>query len=96
MIIIEGTIRVGNLEAARPHMRAVIAATRAERGCIDYAFAEDVMDPTLIRISERWESLDALKAHAVAAHFLAWRSVGAELGISERNLRMYEAEPTQL
>lgn len=96
MIIIEGTIRVRDMAAARPHIRAVVEATRAEQGCIDYAFAEDVIEPNLIRITERWESIDALKAHAQAPHFLAWRARGEELGVSERNLRLYDAEPVQL
>lgn len=47
MIVIEGTVRIPpeNLEAARPVMEQMIRASRAEAGCIDKAYAFDVLDP---------------------------------------------------
>ena len=46
-LIIAGTVRVPpeNLEAFRPHMLAMMAASRAEDGCIDYDYAVDVFEP---------------------------------------------------
>lgn len=95
MIIIEGTVRIPpeNLEAARPVMEKMIRASRAEPGCIDYAYAIDVLDPGLVRISERWESREALTAHFNAAHMAAWRSFFPQLAITGRALRLYEGEP---
>lgn len=93
MIVIEGSIRVADIERARPHMLAMIAASRAEAGCIDYAYAVDLADPTLVRISERWETRAALAAHAASAHIKAWRAAWSEIGVSERSLRLYEAAP---
>lgn len=96
MIVIEGTIRVRDLEAARPVMAAMIAASKAEPGCIDYSYAVDVLDPHLIRVSERWESRSHLAAHAKSAHLAEWRSHWPRLGISDRSLRLYEGEPETL
>ncbi|MCA9658163.1 MAG: antibiotic biosynthesis monooxygenase [Myxococcales bacterium] len=93
MIVIEGTIRVPDMERARPHMETVITATRAEDGCIHYAFAIDLFDPNLIHISERWSSREALSRHAKSDHIATWRAAGPGLGISDRSLRLYEAEP---
>jgi quinol monooxygenase YgiN len=95
MIIIEGTVRVPptELEKARPIMQQMIRASRAEAGCIDYAYAVDVLDPGLIRVSERWESREALAAHFKTAHMATWRSFFPELQITERSLRLYEADP---
>jgi quinol monooxygenase YgiN len=93
MIVIEGTIRVADITRARPHVEAMIAASRAELGCIDYAYAIDVLDPGLVRVSERWESRAALAAHAASAHLQAWRAAWREIGVSDRSLRLYEAEP---
>ena len=93
MIVVEGTIRVADFESARPHMEAMIGASRAESGCIDYAYAVDLVDPTLIRVSERWEDRDALKRHLESQHIAEWRACWAEVGITDRSLRMYEAEP---
>ncbi|MEQ8650996.1 MAG: putative quinol monooxygenase [Kiloniellales bacterium] len=91
MIVITGTVRIaeGKLAAARPIMEKVLRLSRAEKGCISYAYALDVLDPTLIRISEEWESLEDLKAHAASAHVAEWRSQGPELGISDRDLKIH-------
>lgn len=95
MIVIEGTVRIPpeNLEAARPVMEQMIRASRAEDGCIDYAYAVDVLDPGLVRVTERWASREALAAHFKAAHMATWRAFFPELGITDRSLRLYEAEP---
>lgn len=93
MIIIAGTFRIPteNLERARPLMAEMIRETRAEEGCEVYAFAEDLMEPGLIRVSEVWRDQDCLKAHAASAHMARWRASGAELGVGDRNLSLYEA-----
>lgn len=93
IIVIEGTIRVRDPEAARPAMTAMIAASRAEAGCIDYAYAIDLLDPTLIRVHERWASRAALASHGQTPHLAEWRAHWPRLGISERSLRLYESEP---
>jgi quinol monooxygenase YgiN len=74
-------------------MQAMVEASRAEDGCIDYAYAFDLMDPHLVRVSERWASREALAAHGRAPHLAEWRSHWPRLGISDRSLRLYEGEP---
>lgn len=95
MIIVEGTIRVANIELARGAMRDMIKASRAEAGCIAYAYAVDILDPNLVHVSERWESRDALEAHLKTDHIAAWRAQWEAIGISDRSLRLYEAEPEE-
>jgi quinol monooxygenase YgiN len=78
-------------------MRAMIEATRAEAGCVEYAFSEDLLEPGLIHINERWQSRQHLDAHAKSAHMATWRAAGAELGIGDRKLSLYEiGEPVAL
>lgn len=95
MIVVEGTVRIPpeNLEAARPVMEQMIRASRAEPGCIDYAYAIDVLDPGLVRVIERWESRAALQAHFAEAHMATWRSFFPQLGITDRQIRLFEADP---
>ncbi|MBK8197900.1 MAG: antibiotic biosynthesis monooxygenase [Acidobacteria bacterium] len=95
MIVIEGTVRAPpeRVAEARAAMEQMIRASRAEPGCIDYAYAVDVLDPGLIRVSERWESRDAIAAHFKTAHMATWRSFFPQLGITDRSLRLYEADP---
>ena len=94
MLIAGGTIRLTpeNLQRARPVMAAVIAATRAEDGCIDYAYAEDLVDPGLIRIWEVWRDREALGRHLKTAHMKVWRDAWADLGVHDRQLAAYETE----
>ena len=95
MIVIEGTVRVdpAQIDQARPAMEAMIAASRAEPGCIDYAYAVDVLEPGLIRVAERWHSREALAAHFQSPHMATWRQQVATYGLYDRNLRLYEADP---
>jgi len=91
-IVIAGTIRIpADKEAAfRPHMAEMMAATRAEDGCIEYAFSFDAADPGLIRVFEIWRDMAALGPHGKAPHMLRWRAIGAEFGVTDRRISIYE------
>ncbi|MES2988226.1 MAG: putative quinol monooxygenase [Pseudomonadota bacterium] len=94
MLVITGTFRVPPqyLDAARPHMAAMIAASRAEAGCLYYSYGEDVLDAGLIHVTEHWASREAFAAHGVADHIKAWRASWPVLGIGERDLTLFEAD----
>ncbi len=94
MLLIAGTIRIPaeKVADARAAAARMIEATRLEDGCIKYAFAEDVLDPGLIHISELWRDQAALEKHAASAHMGEWRKAGRELGVGERDLRIYEVD----
>jgi len=70
MIIIMGTVRISadRINEARPAMAAMVAASRAEPGCRLYAYAEDLLEPGLIRVSEQWIDQAALSAHFETPH----------------------------
>lgn len=91
-IIVAGTVRVPpeNLERFRPHMLAMLAASRAEDGCIEYSYAADVAEPGLVRIYEVWRDQACLDAHFQTPHMAAWRSQWPEFGVSDRRLSLYE------
>lgn len=95
MIVLAGSIRLpaGKLDEARPHMARMIAASRAEEGCLAYSFAEDLEEPGLIRIFELFRDADAQRVHSASAHMAAWRAVWEELGIGDRQIMRYAAEP---
>ncbi len=99
MLLITGTIRLppARLDDARPAMRAMIKASRAEAGCRQYSYAEDVLEPGLMHINELWDTRAHLEAHFRSDHIAAWRAHWADLEISDRHLRLYEvgkSEPT--
>jgi quinol monooxygenase YgiN len=92
MLLIIGSFRIdpARLGEARPAMDAMIAATRGEPGCIQYAYAEDVAEPGRIHVIERWTDRGALESHFSAPHLLEWRASWGRLGIGERDLKLYD------
>ena len=91
-LIIAGTVRVPpqNLQGLKPHMLAMLAASRAEDGCLTYSYAEDVAEPGLIRVYEAWRDQAALDAHFQAPHMATWRAAWPQFGVSDRALIAYE------
>jgi quinol monooxygenase YgiN len=82
------TAKPGKRDEVLKHFRANVPAVRAEKGCIEYSAAVDA-DPALaiqtkygsdtFLVVEKWESLDALKAHAAAPHMAAYGAKTKEL-----------------
>ena len=94
MILVVGTVRVPEeaFETAREAMHTMLAETRKEDGCIRYQFAQDVLDPQLLVISEAWRDRDALMAHGKAPHMAEWRKAIGAAGVSDRDIRMFETD----
>ena len=91
-LIIAGTVRVPpeNIARFKPHMDRMLAASRAEDGCVTYSYAVDVQDPGLVRVFEVWRDQAAIDAHFKAPHMGEWRAAGAEFGVFDRRLFAYE------
>jgi quinol monooxygenase YgiN len=91
MLIVAGTLTVdadhrdAMLEAVAP----MVAATRAEPGCREYAFTPDPGNPTLVRLFELWDDQAALEAHFASAHMAEWQARAASLPITGRDIAKY-------
>ena len=94
MLLIEGWLKLATGEFAKvaDQARAMVEATNAEAGCLHYSFAQDIADPDLIRISERWESQEALAAHSASAHMAAFNRAMGGVQREGADLRLYTAE----
>lgn len=92
-VLVIGTVRLpaANLDRARPAMETMMAASRAEDGCLAYAYSQDLLDPGLIRVTETWRDRESLAAHFKTPHMAAWRAVFPDLQITDRALSLYEA-----
>src|SRR3954464_8763125 len=82
------TAKPGKREAILQHFRANVPAVRAEKGCIEYGAAIDAEGAPPIQtkygadtflVVEKWESIDALKAHAAAPHMAAYAGKTKEM-----------------
>ena len=75
------TAKPGMRDNILAHFHANVPAVKAEDGCIEYGAAIDATQapaiqtpwgPDTFLVIEKWESMDALKAHAVAPHMAAY------------------------
>lgn len=82
------TAKPGMRETVLEAFRANVPAVRAEQGCIEYGAAVDApgdlkiqtkYGPDSFVVIEKWESVDALKAHAAAPHMAAYAAKTKEL-----------------
>ena len=93
MILIQGYLKTSPESADRVRDAAspLIAATRREPGCIAYNFAQDIGEPGLIHIVERWADEAALTEHNKAPHLAAFMGALPGLGILGLRIARYEA-----
>jgi quinol monooxygenase YgiN len=82
------TAKPGQRDAILKEFRANMPAVRAEKGCIEYGPAVDAdgvggfqtkFGPDTFLVIEKWESLEALKAHAAAPHMAAYAARTKEM-----------------
>lgn len=98
MIVIHARIRVGDgqVERMRQAILELERATRAEPGCVDYAFAIELGDPGAVRLVERWESAEALRAHFATPHMAAFQAAMRKDPPAGMELTAYEAREIPL
>jgi quinol monooxygenase YgiN len=82
------TAKPGKREEILRHFRANVPAVRAEKGCIEYGAAVDAENalkfqtkwgPDTFLVIEKWESMEALQAHAAVPHMVAYAAKTREL-----------------
>ena len=94
MISVIATIELneGRRTAFLEEFHRIVQAVRAERGCIEYGPNVDAKtdidaqhrNPNEVTIIEKWESVDALKAHLVAPHMIEYRPKVKDMIVSMR------------
>jgi len=94
MILVLGTVRLApdRIDGARAAMEKMVAASRAEPGCIAYSYAQDLFEPATIHVIEKWRDRQALTDHFATPHMAEWRGVMGSLGLSGRDLKVFEAD----
>jgi quinol monooxygenase YgiN len=82
------TAKPGKREEILRYFRANVPNVHAEKGCIEYGAAVDAENALPFQtkwgadtflVIEKWESMDALKAHAAAPHMAAYGAKTKEL-----------------
>ncbi len=57
------------IEAAKREALAIVAASRAETGCINYDFHQQIDDEAVFIWHETWTNKSAIEAHGDSQHF---------------------------
>lgn len=90
IVMAEVVTRAGTIDQVRDALKTMEIETRKESGCVTYAFSVDVSDPNKLRISERWESMDALKAHFKTPHMATFGGVLGKHPPVSMDVKLYE------
>lgn len=73
IIIAKITAAEGQSEAAKEALLELVEPTRAEAGCIQYDFHQDLKNPHLFYAYEQWETAEHLQAHGKSDHISAMK-----------------------
>lgn len=83
MIHVIASIRMkaGRVSEFLEIFKSNVPNVKDEKGCIEYFASVDInaelssqgLDENVVTIIEKWESLEALRAHLVSPHMLAYR-----------------------
>jgi quinol monooxygenase YgiN len=68
----------GYEEPLHAALEGIVAPSRAEQGALQYDLHRDLREPRRFVFYERWESEEALAAHAQSAHIAAYRRAVAD------------------
>jgi len=73
VIIAEAEVDPAEIERVRIIGEKMIVASRAEAGCLSYAYSFDLLQPNLMRVIEVWASEQALREHFATSHMATFR-----------------------
>ncbi len=94
MLIVSGEIVVeeGAVDQVRDALRTMEDETRKEAGCLTYVFSVDINAPRVMRIFERWESMDALKVHLKTPHMATFGAAVGKIQPKSVEIKAYEID----
>ncbi len=79
-------VKLGTEDEAKRAALAIVVASRAEEGCLNYDFHQTIDDPTVFVWHETWVNKSALDAHFKMPYFV---ELGAKLkDITEEPLQL--------
>jgi quinol monooxygenase YgiN len=90
VVQVEVVIEPGSADQVRDAVAKMEQATRREPGCLKYAFSIDVTDPGMVRVTERWESIEAIKAHMATPHMAEFNKAVMALRPKGLDIKAYE------
>jgi len=98
MIVINAAMQAdaNTIDAMKDAIAKMETASLAEAGCRDYCFSQEVSDPTKLRITERWETMEALAAHFATPHMAEFQKAMAANPPKGMELFCYDAKEVDM
>ena len=92
MIIVLATIesRAEDIDKLRQAIVDMQTATATEPGSISYVFTTDIASPDVVRVIEKWQSMDDLKAHFATPHMATFQQEMAQYPAKSMDVKVYE------
>ncbi len=94
MIVVNAIVKSSQeaINAMQSAIAAMETASRAEEGCLDYTFSIELSDPTVIRITEKWDNLESLQAHFNTPHMAEFQAAMGANPPESMDAHFYEVE----
>lgn len=94
MIVVNAVLESSeaDIDALKDAITRMETKSRAEGGCLDYTFSVEVNRPDVVRITEKWESLAALRSHFEQPHMQEFREAMAQYPSTRAKASFYEVK----
>ncbi|MEZ5572773.1 MAG: putative quinol monooxygenase [Halioglobus sp.] len=97
MIVVNATVKTSrqDITALQEAIATMEAASRAEAGCRDYTFSVELNNPDVLRITEKWDNVEALQAHFATPHMAAFQAALNTMPSPSMDLKFYDVVEIQ-
>ncbi len=96
IVIAKLSVKPGKKQALLAAAGEVIAASRAEAGCVSYSLLDDPFAENRCTFVEEWADQAAIQLHFTTPHFAKWKQVSKEYLEKPSELAAYTAEKLSL
>ncbi len=93
MIVVNGIFEsdAESIKAIQSALAEMEAACKAEQGCHDYTFSVEINNPNVIRLTEKWDDLEALRTHLQQPHMSILREAMGKHPPTSSSVSFFEA-----
>jgi quinol monooxygenase YgiN len=90
IVLVEIGVEPSAVAGVKDAVKKMEDASRAEPGCVGYSFSADITDPSIVRVTERWRSMEDLRIHMGMPHMAEFQQAVVMLQPKSLNIKAYE------
>ena len=92
MIVVNAIVQASEetIEAMKEAIRVMEVASREEPGCLDYTLSVELSNPSVLRITEKWDAMASLEAHFQMPHMADFQQALAANPPESIDAKFYE------